>query len=122
MDTKEIGNRLVELCKQGKNLEAVNTLYHGDVVSVEAQAGVDMPAEVRGLDAIRGKHHWWAENHEIHSAETQGPFVNGDRFAATFKYEITPKTGPRAGQRTTMEEVAVYTTKDGKVVHEAFFY
>ena len=36
MNTLEIGKKLVELCREGKNEEAVNTLLADDVVSVEA--------------------------------------------------------------------------------------
>ena len=36
MTTLEVGKKLVELCKQGKNQEAMDTLYAPDIVSVEA--------------------------------------------------------------------------------------
>ena len=122
MDAKEIGTKLVELCKQGKNLEAVESLYGEDIVSIEAQAAPGMPAEMEGIDAIRGKHAWWVANHEIHSASAEGPFVNGDRFAAIFQYDVTAKDGPMKGQRFNMREVALYTVEDGKVVREEFLY
>ena len=122
MDTKQVGDKLVELCKAGKNGEAIDTLYDKDIVSVEAQGGPSMPAEMRGIDAIRGKNQWWIENHEVHSAEVKGPFPNGDRFAVTYSYEITPKTGPEKGKRTRMEEIAVYDVKNGKIAREEFFY
>jgi hypothetical protein len=122
MDTKQIGQRLVELCKAGKNVEAIETLYDKNIVSVEAEGGPEMPAEMRGIDAIRGKNRWWIENHDVHSAEVKGPFANGDRFAVSYRYEITPKVGPAQGKRITMEEVGVYDVKDGKIAREEFFY
>ncbi len=122
MDAKEVGTKLVELCKQGKNMEAVETLYDHDIVSVEAQATPAMPAEMKGIGAIRGKHEWRGANHEIHSASAEGPFVNGDRFAAIFQYDVTAKDGPMKGNRFTMREVALYTVEDGKVVREEFLY
>jgi hypothetical protein len=36
MTTDEIGHKLVALCQQGKNLEAIDTLYSKDAESVEA--------------------------------------------------------------------------------------
>jgi len=36
MDTMEIARKLVDLCRQGKNMEALDTLFAADVVSVEA--------------------------------------------------------------------------------------
>ncbi|HEY8711481.1 MAG TPA: nuclear transport factor 2 family protein [Thermoanaerobaculia bacterium] len=122
MDTKQVGKKLVDLCRTGKNVEAINTLYSPDIVSVEARGDAQMPALMRGIDAIRKKNQWWYENHEVHSSEVRGPFPNEDRFAAQFHYEITPKSGPMKGKRMTMDEVAVYTVKDGKIVREEFFY
>jgi ketosteroid isomerase-like protein len=122
MDTKQVGEKLVALCREGKNLEAVDTLYSPDIVSVEAMSSPDSPAESRGIDAIRGKNQWWLNTHEIHSASAEGPYPNEDRFAVKYHYDVTAKEGPMAGQRFAMDEVAVYTVKDGKVVREEFFY
>jgi ketosteroid isomerase-like protein len=121
MDVNEVGRRLVELCQQGKNLDALS-LYAPDAVSVEAMGDETMPAVMTGVDAIRGKGEWWFANHEVHRASAKGPFPNGDRFAVIFDYEVTPKAGPMAGKRMAMEEVALYTVKDGKIAREEFFY
>jgi hypothetical protein len=122
MTTKEVGEKLVELCRAHRNLEAVDTLFSPNAVSVEAQAAGDMPRVMEGLPAIRGKNEWWFANHEIHRGEAKGPFPNEDRFAVIFDYDVTPKAGPMAGRRMQMEEVALYTVKDGKIVREEFFY
>jgi len=122
MDTKQVGEKLVALCREGKNLEAVDTLYSPDIVSVEAMGNPDMPAEQRGIDAIRGKNQWWLNTHEIHSASAEGPYPHQDRFAVKYHYDVTAKEGPMAGQRFAMDEVAVYTVQDGKIVREEFFY
>lgn len=122
MDTKEVGEKLVALCREGKNIEAVDTLYDPDIVSVEAMSMPDMPAEMRGVEAVRGKNQWWMDNHEIHSASTEGPYPHGDRFAVKYAYDVTAKAGPMAGNRMKMDEVAVYTVRDGKIVREEFYY
>ena len=122
MDTKQVAQRLVDLCRDGKNAEARATLYSPDIVSIEAYAPPGMSAESRGLEAIRAKGEWWRANHEIHDAAAKGPYMNGDKFAVAFHFDITPKTGPGAGTRTMMEEVAVYTVKNGKIVREEFMY
>ena len=122
-NTDQVGKKLVELCSQHKNIEALDTLFTKDAVSVEAMSGPDMPATTTGLDAIKGKNEWWVNNHEIHSSSVKGPFPNGDRFAVIFNYDVTPKAGPGAGKRMKMEEVALYTlNKDGKITREEFFY
>src|SRR5262245_57216310 len=110
MNTQDIANDLVALCKAGKFDEAGEKYWADDVLSVEAMPG-DM-AEVRGKDAVRGKGEWWSENHEVHDFEVSGPYVNGDQFAVRFKMDITPK---ETGERTTMEEVGIYTIRGGKI-------
>jgi SnoaL-like protein len=120
MNTKELSKKLVQLCKEDKNLESINTLYSPDIVSVEAFAPPGQDRTMKGLDAVRGKHDWWTENHIIHKAEVFGPYPHGDdRFAVRFVYDITFKP---TKQRRTMDEVGVYTVKDGKVVREEYFY
>lgn len=122
MSASEIGEKLVALCREGKNLEALQTLYSKDAVSLEAMAMPELPAEMKGLDAIVKKNEWWVQNNELHSGEVKGPFPNGDRFAVIFNYDVTAKSGPMAGKRMQMEEVGLYTVDGGKIVREEFFY
>lgn len=121
-DTMTVGKKLVELCRQGKNVEAVETLYAPNVVSIEAMSMPDMPTRMEGIAAVKGKNEWWMNNHEIHSAQTNGPWPHGDRFIVHFDYDVTSKAGPMAGKRMKMEETALYTVKNGKIVQEEFFY
>ena len=118
----EVGQKLVALCKQGKNLEAIDTLYSPNIVSIEVHGDEKMPARMQGLDAIRSKNKWWLENHTVHSGEAHGPYPHGDRFIVRFNYEVTPKTGPMAGKRMKIDEAALYAVKDGKITQEEFFY
>jgi hypothetical protein len=115
-------NRLVELCKKGQFGQAINELYAPNIVSVEAVAMHGMPQRMEGIAAVKGKTQWWEENHQVHGCEVLGPFPNGERFVVFFKIDITPKIGPQAGKRSQMEEAAMYTVKNGKIVHEEFFY
>jgi len=50
----EVGQKLVALCQQGKNLEALDTLYSEDVESIEAMAMPEMPAKMKGVAAQGG--------------------------------------------------------------------
>ena len=122
MTTEEVGRKLVALCQEGKHLDALATLYAQDAESIEAMSTPEMPAKIKGVDAIRKKGEWWFANNEIHGGSTKGPFPNGDRFAVIYDMDITPKSGPMAGKRVQMEEVGLYTVRDGKVVKEEFFY
>ena len=119
MTTMEVANKLVELCKQGKNEEVANTLYAPDIVSVEAAAMANLPAEARGREAVAAKGKWWTDNHTVHSASCEGPWPHGDRFIVRFSYDVTNKP---SGKRFPMDETALFTVKDGKIVREEFFY
>ena len=119
MTTMEIGKKLVELCSQGKNMEALNTLFAEDAISVEAMAMPGMQQEMKGLAAIKAKGEWWVDNHEVHAASVSGPWPHGDRFIVGFKYDVTNKP---SGNRMQMEEAALYSVRNGKIVREEFFY
>ena len=120
--THEVGRKLVDLCRKGKNVEAVNTLYSPDVVSIEIHGDATMPERMQGIDAIRKKNQWWIDNHTIHSASADGPYPHGDRFIVRFNYDVTAKAGPMAGKRMKLEEAGLYTVRNGKVAQEEFFY
>ena len=117
--TATVAEELVSLCRGGRNMEAINNLYSPEIVSIESMGGAEMPREIKGVDAVRRKNQWWAENNEVHSATVDGPFVGGDKFAVYYSYDVTFKP---MSKRMTMEEVALYSVKDGKVVREQFFY
>ena len=122
MDTKQVAERLVELCREGKNDEAKNELLQR---GHREHRGGRPAGHVAGEPGHRGeppKGRMVGAAHDVHAANARGPYVLGDRFAVLFDYELTPKTGPDSGKRTTMEEVAVYTVANGKIVHEEFMY
>src|SRR5580765_1485694 len=73
MNTMEIGKKYVALCNEGNHEEILTSLFSKDIVSVEAGAPPGQERTVRGLDAIRAKGKWWADNHTVHKAEHAGP-------------------------------------------------
>ncbi len=119
---KATAEKLVAHCRAGTTKQGLDELYDPGAVSVEAMA---MPgagsAETVGVDGIRGKHDWWENTMEVHSASAEGPFPHGDdRFAVIFAFDATDKT---SGKRNQMREVAIYTVNDaGKIIREEFFY
>ena len=116
MTTQEIAHDLVAMCKEGKFAESGEKYWADDVVSVEAMGE---NAESHGIQAARAKGEWWANAHEVHETKVEGPYVNGDEFTVRFIMDITNK---ESGQRMTMDEVALYRLKDGKIAEERFFY
>jgi hypothetical protein len=118
-DTAAVAQELVSLCRVGRNADAIEKFYSPNIVSVEPVGNEAMPAEMKGIDAVRGKNEWWVANNELHSAAVNGPFVGDDQFAVQYTYDVTSKP---TGQRMKINEMALYTVKDGKIVREQFFY
>lgn len=121
MNSMEIGQKLVALCKQGKFEQATNELYSEKIVSIEAQDFDGMPARMEGIEAVRGKGQWWADNHEVHGVEVAGPFCGhrADQFAVHFNMDVTNKP---SGERSQLNEVALYSVSGDKIVQEEFLY
>jgi len=119
MATLEIAKRYVELVKEHKHEECLKELFASDAVSVEAGAPPGQDRAARGVEAIRAKSQWWQENHTVHRADVEGPYPHDDRFAVRFSYDITFKP---QNKRFPMDEIGLFTVKDGKIVKEEFFY
>jgi ketosteroid isomerase-like protein len=115
---KDVADDLVAMWKAGQFDESGEKYWSADVISYEnAPPGADM-AEIRGVEGVRAKGEWWAANHEVHGVEVEGPYINGDQFTVRFKMDLTPKDGARR----TMDEIGLYTIRDGKIAEERFFY
>jgi ketosteroid isomerase-like protein len=117
MNTEEVATKLAGLCRNGEWMKALDELYAEDIVSVEANEMENMPAEMRGIDQVRGKTKWWENNMEVHSAKVTGPFVARDTFVVQFDIDVTEKA---SNKRMQMSEVGIYTVKDGKIAREEF--
>lgn len=117
MSTEEVATKLVEYCRKGEWMKAVDDLYGKEIVSVEARTMENMPAEMRGIDQVRGKTEWWEKNMQVHSAKVTGPFVARDTFVVQFDVDVTDKASKK---RMQMSEVGIYKVKDDKVAREEF--
>jgi hypothetical protein len=122
MGVLEVGQALVEMVPQGRasEQEFVVQYYSDNIVSVEGQGSDEMPARIEGIAAIKGKHDWWYNNNEVHSTAVEGPYVGNreDQFAVKFTMDHTP-TG---GERAQMQEIALFTVKDDKIIQEEYLY
>lgn len=115
--TKDVADALVAMWKAGQFDQSGEKYWADDVVSYENMPGNEM-SEIRGRAGVKAKGDWWNANHEIHGVEVEGPYLNGDQFAVRFKMEVTPK----GAERTTLDEIGIYTIRDGKIAEERFFY
>jgi hypothetical protein len=117
MNTEQIAEKVVELCRKQAWHEALDTLYDKNIVSVEAHGMGGESPEKRGIDQVRGKTDWWVQNMDVHNFKVAGPFVAHDRFVVQYDVDVTDKNSKK---RMQMSEVGVYTVKDGKIVREEF--
>jgi ketosteroid isomerase-like protein len=118
MTTKEIADRLVELCRKGKWRQAQEELYSQDAVSIEAEETPGFAKETKGLDAMGQKLETWNSMvKEAHSIDVSEPLVADNGFAIALKMDLTMNEGGRM----VMNEIGCYRVKDGKIVEEAFY-
>lgn len=119
MTLEQIAQQLVANCREGREREGLSELYDPNCESIEASDPPEGSRISKGVEAIEGKHTWWAANFELHGAEVDGPYLHApDRFAVIFSMDVTDKS---SGQRWKGREVGLYSVADGKIVREEFF-
>jgi len=117
MTTKEIADKLVSYCRQGKFEEAQRELYAPDALSMEPEATPMAPKETRGLDAIIKKGRGFASSLvKVHSMSVSDPVVSAQSFACTMSMDADMK----GRGRISITELCVYEVKGGKIVLEQF--
>lgn len=119
MSTAAVAQGLVDLCRQGKFLDAVEKYYSDAIVSVESASPSGGSPEMQGVSSVRKKTESWMAAHQVHSMAVNGPFVGDKQFAVEFTMDVTHKP---SGKRMQMDEIGLYTVEGGKIVHEHFFY
>lgn len=117
--TEAVAEEYVSLCRQGKFEEAMERFMSADIVRVESVDMAGPPVERHGIEAIRDNSRDMVDEHDIHGAEVDGPFVGDGRFAVRFLIDTTFKP---TGQRTTMTKLDLYTVEAGKMVRNEVYY
>lgn len=117
MTTQEVANRFYELMEKGQFDIIYSELYSKEAKSIEPAGGPFK--NVEGIDAILEKGKQWHEQiEEMHGGYTNAPIVAGNYFACAMGMDVTVKGQPRM----SMDEIALYEVKDGKIVCEQFFF
>ena len=118
MTTKEVADRLAQLCRDGKIEEAKVELFTADTLSIEPAEGI-LPKQVKGLKAIQEKAELFISMVEAFYGSTiTDPFVAGDYFTVGWITDLQMKGQPRQ----TNTEICLYQVKEGKIIKEEFFY
>lgn len=98
----------------GKILETFDAYYADDVVMSENQKdervgkATNRAYEVKFLESVQ----------EFHGATVGRTIIDGDHAAVEWAFDITLK----GSNRVVMEQVAVQTWKDGKIMREDFYH
>jgi len=118
MTTQEVANRLSELFKENKWMEAQEELFSENAESIEPAHSPGLQS-VKGLNAIKKKGEDFNNMvEEMHGGYAGEPIVAGNHIAISMGMDATMK----GMGRQKMDEIAVYEVKDGKIVKEQFFY
>ncbi len=118
MTTKEVAEKLVKMCREGKVEEVKQELFTEDTLSIEPTEGI-LPKETRGLKAIQEKAKLFISMVEqFYDSTISDPIVAGDYFSVASHTDIQMK----GAERKTMGEICLYKVKDGKIISEQFFY
>jgi hypothetical protein len=118
MTSNEIAQRLADLCRQGKWMQAQTELFSSEAVSIEPHPSPAFEKETKGLDAIIDKgHKFETMTQQLHKVDVSEPIVVGNSIAFKLMMDITMKEK----SREVWEEICVYQVKDGKIISEQFF-
>jgi len=118
MTTKEIADRLVNMCRNGKTEQAKEELFAQDIISIEPREGI-LPKESKGMDAIRKKAELFISMVDNFYGDTiSDPIVAGEYFSVSWESDLKMKGRPAK----TNIELCVYKIKGDKIISEQFFY
>ncbi len=112
----EVAKQVTELLRAGKYAE-VEERWLGQ--SIESVEGLGASMAWKGKKNVLAKYRAWEADNEVVDSKIEGPWVGATGFAVKFVIQIVEKA---TGQRHAMEEIAVYTVRDGKVVREEFYF
>ncbi|HVO96880.1 MAG TPA: nuclear transport factor 2 family protein [Bryobacteraceae bacterium] len=113
-DITAFDNDLNQKILTGQAMEGFEKYYADDVVM---QENSDAPFVGKDLNRKR-EIEFFSSIGEFHGAKVEAAAVNGDASFGQWWMDVTFKNGPRV----QLNQVAVRKWKDGKIVHERFFY
>jgi hypothetical protein len=113
MTTAMVASRLIELCEQGKFIEAQHELYDTDIKSIDPDG-----SKTEGASNMNAKEKRFLDSLEkIHSIHFSDTLIAGNYFSVILSMEIEIKN---IGYKK-IEEVCVYQVANGKIIFEQFF-
>ncbi|PSK91246.1 nuclear transport factor 2 family protein [Taibaiella chishuiensis] len=118
MTTAEIAGRLAAYCRNEQFSTAQKELYADDAVSIEPVETPGFDKETRGLKALMEKDKQFSAMVAARYGTTVSePLIAGNAFTFVLTMDLQMK----GGDRQQLQELCVYTVKEGKIVSEQFF-
>lgn len=116
----KVGSAFVQAMQDRRGIAHVDEIYSKNAESVEAVVPPGRDVRIaKGRGAIKAKRQYWAERHEIHVLDAEGPYIHPpNRFGIRYRAEVTQRN---TGERKLLREFALYSVQDGKIVREEFF-
>ncbi|MGQ0626898.1 MAG: SnoaL-like domain-containing protein [Phycisphaerales bacterium] len=111
---REVGMDLVAMFNGGQPDKVGDKWWSKDITSIEG-----MGMAWHGRRAVDEKNAEWYQQNEIVGASAEGPYVGATGFGVKFRIEVRERA---TGKASTMEEIGVYTVRDGKIICEEFMY
>src|ERR1700744_2807711 len=91
MNAQEVANRLVQLCRENKDIDAINELYDDNAVSIESE-GSPMAGKTVGKEAIlESTKRWYDSVEQLHSVHISEPLLSDNFFACRMNFDMTFK-------------------------------
>jgi hypothetical protein len=113
MTTTQVASRLIELCKEGKFLQAQEELYDDHILSIDPDASRTLGKENMHLKEQR----FLDSLEKIHRTDYSEVQFAGNYFSVVLSMEIEFK---KYGIRS-FDEICIYQVEKGKIIFEQFF-
>lgn len=113
-NTRVSVEQLIGLVQAGRILDAIDTYYAENVSMQENQ---NPPTVGKAVNRVR-EEAFVASVAEVHRLETPSVFVEGDQSAIHWILDYTTTTG----ERHRLDQIALQTWENGKIVSERFIY
>jgi len=114
VNTAALDQQLNDMVLTGKALEAFEKFYAEDVVM---QENSEAPRVGKALNR-KFEQEFFATVKEFHEGKVTASAINGDTSFSEWFMDVTFTNG----NRYKLAQVAVRKWKDGKIVHERFYY
>lgn len=113
MATLTTAKRLIELCRDGKFLQAQQELYDDNIISIESDGSRTEGAAYMNLKEKR----FLSGVERFINIELSEPLIAGNYFTVVLKMELETKNSGYM----FLEEICVYKVEGEKIIFEQFF-